>query len=83
MKQFIPALTIIGLTVAAAITYVIADNLIVALLLATTAVLVWGFTSIGDPPPRSENTPTPRAIKTYRKQHPGSSIGDAVRALRN
>lgn len=83
MKRFIPALTIIGLIVAAAITYLVADNLIVALLLATAAVLVWAITSLGDPPPRGENTPTPQAIKTYRKQHPGSSIGDAVRALRN
>ncbi|MCC2323455.1 hypothetical protein [Cellulomonas xiejunii] len=79
MKKYAPIIAIIGLAALAWVAYLVTDNVLVAAFLATLAVVVWGFSpsGLGRAPGRKPEV-SPAELKQYRRDHPGSTIGDAI-----
>lgn len=81
MKKYIPSALILLFIVLAAITYFAASNPALAQVFAICAVLVWALAPSGlghSPGPAGDVDP--KELKNYRKERPGSTIADAVRA---
>lgn len=82
-KKYIPSALILLFIVLAVIAYFAASNPALALISATCGVLVWALVPSGlghSPGPAGDADP--KELKTYRKEHPGSTVADAVRATR-
>lgn len=83
MKKYIPSTLILLFIVMAAIVYFAASNPALALVFATCGVLVWALVPSGlghSPGPAGDAGP--KELKNYRKEHPGSTVAEAVRATR-
>lgn len=84
MKNYTSTLLIWVLLILSAVTYFAWKNVTLALLFATLSVLCWGTTSVLDSrPKRIVNGVNAADVKQYRKQHPGTSITQALDAIKN
>lgn len=83
MKKYIPAALILMFTVAAVIAYFATSTPVLALVFAMCGVLVWALTPNGlGRAPGPGGDVSPRELKRYREEHPGSTVADAIRATR-
>lgn len=81
MKKFaVPAL-IWFLLVLSGVAFFVWHDSTMALLTGGLGVLVWGFTpsGLGEVPPVGSR-PDPKAVKDYRRENPGATISDGIRA---
>ncbi len=81
MKNYIrPVLTLLRV-VAAAVTYFAFNSIFIALLFAACGVMLWAFLGKeNDPSVEITKKVDPKELKEYRRQNPGASISDAIRA---
>lgn len=81
MKNYIrPVLTLLCVALAA-VAYFAFSNIFVALIFAACGVMLWAFfREKYDASVEITKKVDPRELKEYRRQHPGASITDAIRA---
>lgn len=87
MRKYVSLVTMFALLILAAVAFFAWDNTLLALLSTVLAAAIQFLMppTLGDVPPREERRANmdPAELKRYRRDHPGSTIGDAMRATRN
>lgn len=81
MKKFLAPVLMISCFALAGITFFAWHDTLMASLIAAVGVLLWAAipSGLGDVPPRGV-TPDAAAVKQYRKNNPGATVADGIRA---
>ncbi|KZC95750.1 MULTISPECIES: hypothetical protein [Clavibacter] len=83
MNRWLRALAPILLTLLAVVTFLTIDHVLGMLLIVVALAVAFlsGRAVLGRVPARPAGDIDARAVRAYREDHPGTSIGDAVTAV--